>query len=67
MTKKTSTPRNPPGTHLAPIWNKITGITAIVLSPSISGRYFMEFMMDPYAANMNNAYELLAYDTAIYA
>src|SRR5262245_3116926 len=40
MTKKTSTPRNPPRKTPKPAWNKMTGTTAQNRSPSISLRYF---------------------------
>ena len=35
-----STPMYPPLNKSKPAWNKITGITARALRPSISGRYF---------------------------
>jgi hypothetical protein len=42
ITKKTSTPTNPPEKVLNPAWNKITGKTAIARKPSISLRYFTD-------------------------
>src|SRR5262245_41022154 len=42
MTKKTSTPMNPPRTNPKPAWNRMTGTTAQNLSPSISLRYFTQ-------------------------
>jgi hypothetical protein len=41
MTKKISTPTNPPLKNSKPAWNRITGITATALRPSISARYFI--------------------------
>jgi hypothetical protein len=38
MTKKTSTPMNPPDKVSGKAWYMITKVTAIVLKPSISGR-----------------------------
>jgi hypothetical protein len=38
ITKKTSTPTNPPGKPI-PAWNKITPRTAMALSPSTSPLY----------------------------
>ena len=40
MTKKTSTPTNPPENPGTPAWKKITANTAIALSPSMSALYF---------------------------
>jgi hypothetical protein len=38
ITKKTSTPTNPPGSQVALRWKTMTDTTAIALRPSISGR-----------------------------
>lgn len=42
ITKKTSTPTKPPTKIFGHAWNIITMPIAIVLSPSISARYFKE-------------------------
>jgi hypothetical protein len=39
ITKKMSTPMNPPGMNEGQAWKRMTIPTAIVLKPSISGRY----------------------------
>ena len=39
MTKKTSTPTNPPENPGTPAWKKITANTAIARRPSMSARY----------------------------
>ena len=39
ITKKISTPINPPEIHSGKAWNATTEITAIARRPSISGRY----------------------------
>jgi hypothetical protein len=41
ITKKTSTPTNPPGKKRAPAWYRTTGTIAKQRSPSISGLYFI--------------------------
>ncbi len=38
MTKKTSTPMNPPGSHALLAWYTITATTASARMPSIPGR-----------------------------
>jgi len=42
MTKKISTPINPPVMNSGKAWKMMTVVMAIVLSPSISGRYVCE-------------------------
>ena len=44
MTKKTSTPRYPPGRAFSLMWKRITGRTANARKPSISGRYAIPAM-----------------------
>ena len=39
MTKNTSTPRNPPGSHAGLAWYTITATTARARMPSSPGRY----------------------------
>ena len=42
ITKKISTPANPPGAHAGSKWNSITAITAIALNPFMSSLKFNE-------------------------
>ena len=43
MTKKTSTPMNPPVMNSGKAWKMMTVVMAMVLNPSISGRYLREW------------------------